>query len=84
MMEHFGAHEFLSLTADEKVTQTLMVPAMYNLFLLRCNVEDYDLQHWRIGGYGGSSDLRKVLAFSFRTPQKWCRYLQTHCVVRCG
>ena len=54
MMEVFGAHEFLSLTANEKVTQTLMVPAMYNLFLLRCNVDDYDLQHWRIGGYGGA------------------------------
>ncbi len=54
MMETFGAHEFLALTAAEKVTQTLMVPAMYNLFLLRCNVADYDLSHWRIGGYGGA------------------------------
>ncbi|WP_299415587.1 class I adenylate-forming enzyme family protein [uncultured Sulfitobacter sp.] len=54
MMETFKADDFLALTAAEKVTQTLMVPAMYNLFLLRCNVADYDLRHWRIGGYGGS------------------------------
>jgi long-chain acyl-CoA synthetase len=31
-----------------------MVPAMYNLILLRCKVADYDLSHWRIGGYGGA------------------------------
>ena len=54
MMETFRADDFLALAAAEKVTQTLMVPAMYNLFLLRCTVEDYDLAAWRIGGYGGA------------------------------
>lgn len=54
LMRSFKADEFLALAAREKVTQTLMVPAMYNLFLLRCNVDDYDLSCWRIGGYGGA------------------------------
>lgn len=54
MMETFAAHDFLALVEQEKVTQTLMVPAMYNLFLLRCTVADYDLSRWRIGGYGGA------------------------------
>ena len=54
IMRAFKADEFLALAAREKVTQTLMVPAMYNLFLLRCTIADYDLSHWRIGGYGGA------------------------------
>ena len=54
IMRSFKADAFLDLAAREKVTQTLMVPAMYNLFLLRCAVEDYDLSSWRIGGYGGA------------------------------
>ncbi|SFE40389.1 Acyl-CoA synthetase (AMP-forming)/AMP-acid ligase II [Sulfitobacter brevis] len=54
IMRAFKADEFLALAAREKVTQTLMVPAMYNLFLLRCEVADYDLSYWRIGGYGGA------------------------------
>lgn len=54
ILRNFQADAFLALAAREKVTQTLMVPAMYNLFLLRCAVEEYDLSHWRIGGYGGA------------------------------
>ncbi len=54
IMRAFKAEDFLALAARERVTQTLMVPAMYNLFLLRCKVADYDLSHWRIGGYGGA------------------------------
>ena len=37
MMETFEAHAFLEIAAKERVTQTLIVPAMYNLFLLRCH-----------------------------------------------
>ncbi|CUH66251.1 Long-chain-fatty-acid--CoA ligase FadD13 [Thalassovita gelatinovora] len=54
IMRRFKAEDFLELAAREKVTQTLMVPAMYNLFLLRCEIKDYDLSHWQIGGYGGA------------------------------
>lgn len=54
MMEVFDAQSFLKIAALEKVTQTLIVPAMYNLFLLRCEITDFDLSAWRIGGYGGA------------------------------
>lgn len=62
MMETFRAEDFLALAATEKVTQTLMVPAMYNLFLLRCEVSDYDLSAWRIGGYGGAPMPQSTIA----------------------
>lgn len=54
LMRSFQADAFLDLMARERVTHTLMVPAMYNLFLLRCTVADYDLSQWRVGGYGGA------------------------------
>lgn len=62
ILRAFKADTFLELAAREKVTQTLMVPAMYNLFLLRCNVADYDLDHWRIGGYGGAPMAHSTIA----------------------
>jgi len=62
MLETFRADDFLKLAAEERVTQTLMVPAMYNLFLLRCEVADYDLSAWRIGGYGGAPMPQSTIA----------------------
>lgn len=62
IMRAFRAEDFLALAAREKVTQTLMVPAMYNLFLLRCTIADYDLSHWRIGGYGGAPMAQSTIA----------------------
>lgn len=50
----FKAAECLALIEREKVTHTLIVPAMYNLFLLDPGFDDYDLSAWRIGGYGGA------------------------------
>ncbi len=50
----FKAADCLALMAREKVTHTLVVPAMYNLFLLTEGFEDYDLSAWKIGGYGGA------------------------------
>lgn len=70
MLETFEAHAFLDLTASEKVTQTLMVPAMYTLFLLRCAVDDYDLSAWRIGGYGGAPMAQSTIqTLSEKLPQ---------------
>jgi len=70
MQETFDAHEFLELVASERVTQTLMVPAMYNLFLLRCTLSDYDLSAWRIGGYGGAPMPQSTIhALSEQLPQ---------------
>jgi len=50
----FKADAFIALMARERVTHTLMVPAMYNLCLLQPSFADADLSAWRIGGYGGA------------------------------
>jgi acyl-CoA synthetase (AMP-forming)/AMP-acid ligase II len=50
----FKAAKFLSLAAGERITHTIMVPAMYNLCLLQADFDRYDLSAWRIGGYGGA------------------------------
>ena len=50
----FKAADFLALMAEQRVTHTLMVPAMYNLMLLQPGFAQADLQAWRVGGYGGA------------------------------
>ena len=54
IMPSFKAADYLGLCAREKVTQTILVPAMYNLCLLQPDFDRYDLSAWRIGGYGGA------------------------------
>lgn len=54
IVSEFKASEFLELAASNRVTHTLIVPAMYNLLLLREDFSSYDLSEWRIGGYGGA------------------------------
>jgi len=54
MMPEFRARDFLALAARERLTYTVMVPAMYNLCLLQPDFDSYDLGSWRIGGYGGA------------------------------
>lgn len=50
----FKAPRFLELAAQEGMTFSVMVPAMYNLCLHQADLSDYDLSRWRIGGYGGA------------------------------
>ncbi len=54
IMPAFKARDFLALAARERLSQSVMVPAMYNLCLMEPDFEDYDLGAWRIGGYGGA------------------------------
>ena len=54
VMPAFKADAFIRLAAAERMTHTVMVPAMYNLCLLRPEMESADLSAWRIGGYGGA------------------------------
>lgn len=54
IMPEFKAGEYLKLAARERVTYTVMVPAMYNLCLLQPDFASYDLSSWRIGGFGGA------------------------------
>src|ERR1700760_4111774 len=50
----FKASDYLKLAARERVTYTVLVPAMYNLCLLQPDFDNYDLSSWRIGGFGGA------------------------------
>jgi long-chain acyl-CoA synthetase len=50
----FKASDYLKLAARERVTYTVLVPAMYNLCLLQPDFDRYDLSSWRIGGFGGA------------------------------
>jgi long-chain acyl-CoA synthetase len=54
IMAEFKAAEYLKVAAAERVTYTVMVPAMYNLCLLQPDFDGYDLSSWRIGGFGGA------------------------------
>ena len=54
VVPEFKADSFVRLLQDERVSHTLMVPAMYKLSLLCEGFAGADLRHWRIGGYGGA------------------------------
>jgi long-chain acyl-CoA synthetase len=54
VMPTFKASEFIDLAARERITYSLIVPAMFNLCLLAPNFETADLSHWRVSGYGGA------------------------------
>ena len=54
IMREFKAKQFLEFATQEKMTHTLMVPAMYSLCLLEPSFSAEALKHWRIGGYGGA------------------------------
>jgi long-chain acyl-CoA synthetase len=50
----FKAAAFLRLASTERMTHTIIVPAMYNLCLMEPDFGAYDLSSWRVGGYGGA------------------------------
>ncbi len=54
VLPQFEPGAFLRFAADERMTYSILVPAMYNLCLLRAEFAGYDLTPWRIGGYGGA------------------------------
>ena len=54
LMREFKAANYVRDAAAERVTQTILVPAMYNLILLQPEFGQHDLSAWRVGGYGGA------------------------------
>ncbi|MEO8311319.1 MAG: AMP-binding protein [Caldimonas sp.] len=54
VVPEFKAEAFIALLARERVTHTLMVPAMYRLCLMSDSLARADLSAWRVGGYGGA------------------------------
>jgi long-chain acyl-CoA synthetase len=54
LLDTFKAEAFLRLAARERMTHTVLVPAMYQLCLLQGDFAAHDLRHWRVGAYGGA------------------------------
>lgn len=54
VVPQFDARTFAAHAAAERMTHTLMVPAMYNLLLARTDLASFDLSHWRVGAFGGA------------------------------
>jgi long-chain acyl-CoA synthetase len=54
VIPEFKAAAFLELAARERITHTIMVPAMYALCLMQPDIGRHDLSAWRIGSYGGA------------------------------
>jgi acyl-CoA synthetase (AMP-forming)/AMP-acid ligase II len=54
VMGEFKAAPFLALASRERMTHTLVVPAIYNLLLRHPDFDGTDLSRWRVGGYGGA------------------------------
>ncbi len=50
----FKAEAFVALLAAERISHTMMVPAMYTLCLMQPAFAGADLSAWRIGSYGGA------------------------------
>ena len=55
MLREFKARAFLELAARERMTHTLVVPAIYNLCLREPDFDRFALSAWRVGGFGGAS-----------------------------
>jgi long-chain acyl-CoA synthetase len=54
MLDQFRVPEFLAAATAEAMNYTLMVPAIYNLLLLRADLTQHDLSAWRVGAFGGA------------------------------
>jgi O-succinylbenzoic acid--CoA ligase len=54
LMPEFKAPAYIELAARERITHTILVPAMYTLLLMQPAFASADLSAWRIGGYGGA------------------------------
>lgn len=54
LLDGFKAEAFLRLAERERMTHTVMVPAMYQLCLMHPEAARFDLSAWRVGAYGGA------------------------------
>ena len=68
VLREFKASRFLQLAAQERMSYTLMVPAMYALCLRDPGITSCDLSAWRLGGFGGAP-----------MPVSTIEQLATHC-----
>jgi O-succinylbenzoic acid--CoA ligase len=69
IVPEFKSDSFIATLQAERVTHTLMVPAMYNLCLRHPGFAQADLSAWRIGGYGGAPmPMATIAALAERLP----------------
>ncbi len=61
-LREFKAERCLKLIEETRVTHTLIVPAMYKLFLMHPDFDRFDLSSWRVGGYGGAPMPESTIA----------------------
>lgn len=54
IMPAFKARTFLEVAERERMSYTLIVPAMYNLCLLDPDFARFDLSAWKAAGFGGA------------------------------
>ncbi len=54
MRQAFKAADFIAQAAREKITFTIVVPAIYSLCAMSPALETHDLSAWRIGSFGGA------------------------------
>jgi len=70
MLREFKARAFLELASRERMSYTLVVPAIYNLCLREPDFERYDLARWRVGGFGGAPMPEStILALAQKLPR---------------
>ncbi len=70
MLREFKARPFLELASRERMTYTLVVPAIYNLCLREPDFAGFDLSLWRIGGFGGAPMPEgTIMALAQKLPQ---------------
>ena len=61
LISSFKARAFLELAAAQRITHTILVPAMYQLCLLEQDLSRFDLRAWRVGAYGGAPMPRSTI-----------------------
>jgi long-chain acyl-CoA synthetase len=54
MRNSYKTADFLALASREKITFTILVPAIYTLCAMSQDLETYELSSWRIGCFGGA------------------------------
>lgn len=54
MRQAFKTADFLALASREKITWSILVPAIYTLAVMHPDFDRHDLSAWRIGCFGGA------------------------------
>jgi acyl-CoA synthetase (AMP-forming)/AMP-acid ligase II len=54
MRQAYKTDAFLELASRERITYSILVPAIYTLCAMHPGLQDYDLSAWRIGCFGGA------------------------------